>query len=224
MISVEYAENVVPNLDDYPQRGAYRAMDILPPQIAILSAYEQLSPARRSFADSFVMIGDVRKAYDQVFPHASDYTQALRWIKEPMVQAAIAERMASVADRNSITIERVIQEIGTLAFSNLKNFLEIGSDGLPRWNFEKVTDQQWAAVKEITIDEGTDNNGSPTRKVKIALHDKNSALDKLMKRFGAYAAERVEHVVTGNVNVRQVTVSMSPQEAAQEWQKMLKGE
>lgn len=198
-------------------------MEIMGPTIAPISAYDQLGGARQAFVDAFVLTGDIWKAWQQVYPTSSDRPSAHRWAKDPLLIAAVAERMTQYAAQRDITLPRVIAEIGALAFSNMRNYVRLEPlTGLPYFDFREVTDEQWAAVKEFTVEEDVKPDGNRVRKVKMALHDKPGSLDKLMKRFGAYAPQVIEHKgLPGGSNV---TVNMNANDAAAEYAKLLSGE
>jgi hypothetical protein len=210
--------------------------EILPPEFVPASAYDQLTKARRSFVDAFVMHGDPRKAYRALYPKATDAdaTTAYRWMRDPLISAAIAERMAQIAAQTEVTLPRVIAEIGALAFASMGNFIKrddhgnpILIDGLPIIDFSRVTDEQWVAVREINIDEEYHEDGRvKTRKVKFALHDKGRSLDQLMKRFGAYAPQQVVH--SGEIKHSRAPDALPSRftaaEAAEHYARLMRGE
>lgn len=202
-------------------------MEIIAPKIEPVSAYAQLSIARRSFVDFCAVHGDAFKAYKAVWPDVSDASarsQAAAWARDPLVRAALAERLGAVMRRNEVTATAIIHEVAAMAFSSLKNYTrkdEFGKplivDGLPVTDFSDLTDDQWAAIKSLKVDEELDADGNvKRRKVNFELHPKNDALDKLMKRFGLYAPEvvTVNHVHS-NGAAQVVTVNATPLEAAE---------
>lgn len=205
-------------------------MEILPPILEPKSAFAQLTLARQSFVDGCAVHGDPWRAYKAVFPSSSDDSarkMAALWARDPLVRAAIAERMGSIMRENRITGERVINEIGHMAFSNLRHYIDLDENGIPRWNFNKVSDDQWSAVKKFTIDEDYDEIGTvvTNRKVTLELHDKGGALDKLMKRLGLYAPQTLEIVDRrGADGQKQITVAVSATEAAAMYAETLRGE
>jgi phage terminase small subunit len=198
------------------------AEPVEPPGVTVRSAYDALSQRKRAFVDHMVLTGDATASYQAVFP-ASDRSTARYhgsyWSRDPLVGAAIYERMQGAAARSSITLENTIAEIGKLAFSNMRNYIEIQKEtGAPYFDFKEVSAEEWAAVAELTVEEYKSRRDDGSRdiiKTKIKLHPKITSLDMLMKRWGAYAAANVN--VTGTVHHTGViaTVEMTPEKLAQ---------
>ena len=91
-----------------------------------------------------------------------------------------------------ITIERVIQEYGKVAFSNIETFLVPDPHFgfvIPLPRLRTLTTEQKAAIKDFkTVGNGTP--GDPYR-VNITLHDKSAALTAIMKAMGGFDKSRI---------------------------------
>lgn len=195
------------------------------PKVTVRSAYDSLSQRKRAFVDHVVLTGDTKLAYLAVFPHVDHATaryHGLSWSRDPLIGAAIFERTSEAGAQTRITLENTINEIGKLAFSNIRKFLQVDGSGQIWFEFKEGVDgltlDDWAAVSDIQIEYGKklDASGKPiVEKVKIKLHSKLDALDKLMKRWGAYAAQQMNH--TGTVRHEGViaTVEMTPEKLAE---------
>lgn len=174
----------------------------------MLTAYEQCKPLERIFVKAYVATDDPIKALLAVSPELKGNSlanvRALDYMRRPIVQAAIAQEFERLAARFEITAENVVQEIALVAFARMGDFATPSEDGdYLELDLNKIPEGELsarlAAVSEFALDE-TENkaDGTTTRKFKFKLHDKNSGLDKLMKRFGLYAPER--HEVLAQVN------------------------
>lgn len=192
------------------------------PVPGVESAYDQLKPAERIFVDAFVAIDDPRRAAKEAYPAISDSVANVRafdLMSRPLVKAAIAERYKRITDRFAITAENVTQEIALLAFARMGDYKQFGITA----DLDDLTSEQSAAISEMTVKEykeGRGEEGRPVREFKFKLHDKGGALDKLAKIVGAYAPERLELTGAngGPVRTANVTVNMTPEEAAEAYQ------
>jgi len=82
-----------------------------------------------------------------------------------------------------------------LGFSNMLDYIRINAtDGLPYFDFSKLTRDQAAAIQEIHVETGTayeyDGKGEriavPVRKVRFKLADKRGALIDMGKHLGMF--------------------------------------
>jgi phage terminase small subunit len=64
--------------------------------------------------------------------------------------------------------------------------VSVTEDGVPMADFSKLTRDQAAALKEVTIDELSDGQSREVRRVKIKLADKLNALMLLAKFLGMF--------------------------------------
>jgi hypothetical protein len=93
------------------------------------------------------------------------------------------------ASRLGIKLDRILEEISRLAFSNVADFYRIDEDRMFRLDLSKVTRDLSACLQEIKVDT-TGGFGDGERKVvlrtTVKLADKLKALDMLMRHLGAY--------------------------------------
>jgi phage terminase small subunit len=210
-------------------------LDGIAPAVELRTAYDQLKPTERLFVDEYVASDDPRGAAirsagmrDQQKisrPSVAD-VRALELMKRPLVQAAIAERMKAAMDRLSISADNVLQEVAKLAFANMGDYVRITPDGEPYTDLSNVSRDMLAAVSEVSTEdymEGRGEDARAIRKVKFKLHDKGSALDKLMRYHGLYAPDKVE--LTGKngapIQTRNVNVDMTAAEASEIYRQSL---
>jgi phage terminase small subunit len=100
-------------------------------------------------------------------------------------------------ERLALTKEALAREFVPLATSSMKNYVTVGLlDGQPYFDFSAVTEDQWRAVKTMTIEEFVDGKGGnarEVRRVKFQLHDKVPAGMAIAKLFG-WIIERKEDI------------------------------
>ena len=148
---------------------------------------EGLSDRERAFVESYIVdlnpteaavrakLGKTRKSSTEI---------ASRMRKKPAVAAAISQLMS---ERTGVTGAAVVNEIARIAFAKMPDFARVENGALVITDTDQLTEDQCAAISEIseTVGEGG------ARTVRVKLHDKLVALDKMAKVLSLYK-ERVE--------------------------------
>jgi phage terminase small subunit len=148
-----------------------------------------LTGKQRRFVEEYLVDPNATKAAKKAGYAAgqSAEVQGSRLLRSAKVSAAIREGQGARAVRTGITADRTIEEIGRVAYANMRNYLRPIDGGAMVADFTNVTEEQWAAVSEFVVDEYAEGRGADAREVKrtrIKLHAKQPALDSLAKRFG----------------------------------------
>jgi phage terminase small subunit len=179
------------------------------------SAFNQLRGKERIFVDAFLAFDNPRNAALAAYPELETRpsladVRAIDFMKRPLVKAAIAEKLRVVMDRYEVTTDRVVQEIAKIGFASMGDYIRVTSDGDPMVDLSGLTPEQMAAISEVTVEDYTEGRGEDAReirRVKFKLHDKLSGLDKLMKRLGAYAPDKIEHAGPGGGPIRTANIN-----------------
>ena len=152
-----------------------------------------------AFARAIVEGKSARAAYRAAGYQAKDAAvdaAASRLLRNAKVAARTAELKGDAARASTITAARVLDELAKLAFSNMLNYMAIGADGEPRFDFSALSHDQAAAIHELVVETRTEEreNGPPAVivKTRFKLADKRGPLVDLGKRLGLFK-ERVEH-------------------------------
>lgn len=101
---------------------------------------------------------------------------AAELLGKPHIQEAIRIAQEARQARTNITVDRVLQELAILAFSNIKNYV---------WNGEEldvaedVDPAAMRAVSSVTTETSYDKNGEPHEKKKFTLWSKTEATKML---------------------------------------------
>lgn len=117
-------------------------------------------------------------------------------MSRPEIADAVAAAMQARSERTGITADRVVQELALIGFARMRTYMRTTSAGDPYLDLSAVTDEQSAALAEVTVDDFVDGRGKDARAVKrvrVKLHSKTDALDKLGRHLGIYAPEKHEH-------------------------------
>jgi phage terminase small subunit len=204
----------------------------------MLTAYDQLKPTERIFVDVFVATDSPVKAIVAALPATPANVQNVRaidFLKRPLVQAAIADKIRRVTEKYDVSVDALVRELAYVAKANMRDYVRLTPEGEPFPDFSEVPYEAWAAVKSIKVEDVKDGRGDDARdirKVSFELHDKLGAIEKLMKKQGAYPANQLQ--LTGanggpiqtqsSVDIRAVTVTMTPEQAAEHYARSLEGE
>ena len=159
------------------------------------SAYRQLDATEKAFVDGYVrdLEREAARTFDRLSnalyrPIPCDVVEAARGLLDrPLVTAAITERVNDLARDQEITRDRIVREIGGIAFSTLSDYGEVTNDGTFRLDLTNVTPEQMARVEMIEVEESFTPNGGARKKMKIKMHAKLPALLKLAEYAGIVA-------------------------------------
>lgn len=99
------------------------------------------------------------------------------------IQSAISTAQKARSARTGVTADRVVRELARIAFADARTVMAWGPNGVVLRDSETLTDDAAAAVAEVS-ETRSEAGGS----IKVKLADKLSALDKLSRHLGMYAA------------------------------------
>lgn len=131
--------------------------------------------------------------------------QSSRLLRNVMVQKRLAELKEQSIGRvksdtqYEISADRVLREVAFLAFSNMQDYITVKENGDAFIDLSKMSRDQAAALAAFEVIELPSQNiieagielPRECVKVKIKMHDKLGALEKLMKHLGLLK-EKVE--------------------------------
>lgn len=116
---------------------------------------------------------------------------AQRLLRMPAIRGRVDFLVAERRDREIEDIEktnislrlsarRILEEMSNIAFSNMQAYLKFDKQRKPYFDLENLTEEQYAAIQEVTIE--TDRDGHP--RIKVKLYDKRAALLDLGRHLG----------------------------------------
>lgn len=129
-------------------------------------------------------------------------SQANRLLKNADIQAAVKKAVERRQAKTRRTAEEVEQELDSIAFSRITDFVEYGPDGVTLKAGENLRPDQIAAIAEVSEHE-VNSEKSSSRQVKFKLHDKLGALRtkaeilKMLKGDAPGEVQRVEIIIKG---------------------------
>lgn len=108
-----------------------------------------------------------------------------RLMKESDIQSALSAAQSALAERFEIKQDRILKELALLAFSDITHYkmgvngyIEIGEE------FSPAVGRAISAVEYTETETSRGDTTVTTKKMKIRLWDKNTALTNLMKYLG----------------------------------------
>ena len=125
--------------------------------------------------------------------------QATDLLSNPLVQSRIAEIEKEYLAKLGISKERVLKEYSRLAFTTMRDVASWNGETVNLDDSEDIEEDAAAAVMEVS--QTTNESGSS---VKIKLHDKKGALDKLgdyLKLSGGKADDGADRITNNIFNL-----------------------
>lgn len=144
-----------------------------------------MTEKQKIFADEYLIDLNATRAYKVAYPNVKkDETAAsaaARLLRNVNVQEYIDKRMKDRERRTEVTQDRVVQELASIAFAKVTDYVGIRSNGtasiVVMKSTDDLTDDQVRAIAGIK--EGT--NG-----IEIKLNDKEKALELLGRHLGMF--------------------------------------
>jgi phage terminase small subunit len=155
---------------------------------------KKLEPRKRLFIQEFLKDLNASQAAKRAgYSKKTAYSQGQRLLKNVEIKKAIDAAMRKREEKTEITAARVLQEIAILAFSDLKDYIEINDDtgAVRAKGFDQMPPNASRALESITENRTVreDAKGEDSiinEKVTFKLHSKTAALEALCKHLGLF--------------------------------------
>lgn len=160
------------------------------------------NPRHEKFAQQLAKGGSQHAAYAAA-GFTGNRSAASTMAQKTDVIARVSELMTRIDEREEIStataLEKakvtklaIIEELKLIGFARMDMFFSLTSESDPYIDQTKLQEAEanWAAVKEIVVDEYTEGRGEDARDIKrirFTLHDKKGALLELAKMHGMIA-------------------------------------
>ena len=119
---------------------------------------------------------------------------ASRLLSNVKVQTLVATLTKKHADKLDLSTEKVLSELSSMGFSNMLDYIKVTEERSAYVDLSCLTQEQAAAIQEVTVDEYIEGKGKDARKVKrtrLKLVDKIRSLDLLGRHLKLFT-ERIE--------------------------------
>lgn len=142
------------------------------------------TPKKHLFAKEYIIDLNASKAAIRAgYSEKTAYSMGQRLLKDVEIQKEIQRLMDERGKRTEITADRVLIEIGRIAFFNPKNLFN--SDGTPK-TMQDISDDTAAAISGLDVVSMSGGEAQAGQILKYKIADKNSALEKLCKHLGLF--------------------------------------
>lgn len=161
------------------------------------------------FARLVVQLGNATEAYRRASKtnmrsRQGLATQAKRLMRRPPVRSRVEALRREAEKRSDASVDKVLQELGRLAFSSVLDFSSVTDDGLLRIDFSAVDRAQAAAIAAFETDTliarpedlvaaGFRADAGPVvLRTRVRLNDKLAALNALARHLGLFAKDNAQ--------------------------------
>ncbi|MBW4486026.1 MAG: terminase small subunit [Tildeniella torsiva UHER 1998/13D] len=141
-----------------------------------------LTDKQAAFCREYLLDGNATAAYQRAGYTASGEAarrNASRLLTKADTQRYLAQLRTETSQRASITLERTLEEIGAIAFSNISDVMSWGPGGVDVKPSDTLPAEVLRAVESIT-----DQVGDSGRRRTVKMHSKMQALGMLANYFG----------------------------------------
>lgn len=150
----------------------------------------KLPAKQKKFVEEYLVdLNATQAAIRAGYSQRTAEVQGPRLLGNVRVANAIAEAIKRRSERTEITQDQVLHEFARLGFSDLRNYIEWGPDGVTIKPSAELTEDQARAVLEVsetkTIRSG-ENWQEEKATLKFKLHDKKGSLDSMAKHLGMF--------------------------------------
>jgi phage terminase small subunit len=184
-----------------------KKMSLPMPKKVIVPGAKPLRKKKERFCQEFLVDMNIKEAAGRAgYKVENNSWYIYNMVKEPCVQDRIAYLQWQRQKRLQITQDRVLQEIASIAFFNVKDLY--WDDGSLK-ELSSLTREEAAAISGIDVVEG--NNSRPTVK-KIKLEGKQTALMNLGKHLGMFKDTSLGDVALYELKERKARMDNLPEE------------
>lgn len=138
------------------------------------------------FCHEYLKTFNATQAYKLVYSSRSTNGAAAsssELLRNPKIQAYLSTLRKAVTQSSVVTLERTLEEISRVAFSNIVNIVSFDSSGVVFKSSDELPAEITAAIESVTCHE-TESEQGVNRKQSIKMHNKITALGYLADFFG----------------------------------------
>lgn len=125
------------------------------------------------------------------------YSQGCRLLKNVKIKQYIDEQLKERASKLDITPNRILEELGHIAFFDISNIY----DNSKLINIDDLPESISRAISGIKVREEKNGNITVADIIEVKSNDKLRALEMLMKHLGMYEADNSQSAVTVEVEI-----------------------
>lgn len=161
----------------------------------------KLTVKQENFCNKYIECGNASEAYRYAYKcsRKNDKTvweNASRLLNDSKVTARVKELQNELKKSSDISKESLLEELSNIAFSSIAH---MHNTWIERKEFDKLTDKQKSTIKSIstkvfkrTIGTNDEPEIVDVEYVKIELHDKMKAIERICKMLGYDEAIKID--------------------------------
>lgn len=133
-------------------------------------------------------------------------------MKNPYILERIRKEIERLQKETGVTSEKVLLELGRIAFSDLTEFMAWSGEGANFYDSAELDEEQRAVISEVQAEttryypRDEDAPSEERVKLKVKLYDKLAALDKLARHFGILK-DKVDVTHSGEIAITEVEIA-----------------
>lgn len=141
----------------------------------------KLTPKQKAFVDEYLIdLNATQAAIRAGYSEKTARAVGAENLTKPNIQTAIQERIQEREKRTEVTQDMVVQQLAKVAFSDLKEYVEWGPNGIVIRPSDNVDGTVLQSISETMLPKGG-------KKTEIKLTDKMKALELLGKHLGMFS-------------------------------------
>lgn len=177
--------------------------------------YTKLTHRQRIFVSSYIgnNFDGTKAAIDAGYDFDEADRVARSMLKKPPIIEAIQRAILYFTEKEKLKFQQLLDELKLIALSNMGDFFKNDGHGDPYLEMPQDGDPRLRAISEIQIDSYFEGKGKGRREVKrmkFKMHDKLSAIDKLLKILDPKLAAAEQQTTNNVVNVQTVNIVAVP--------------
>lgn len=136
-----------------------------------------LSDRQRRFTEAYSTSLNATASYQEVFGGGTKTAavEGCKLLKNPNIQKYLAEIRDRASKESLVSLERVLEEVGYIAFSNIAETIEFSPDGVVLASSQDLDQRITRAISSVSVSDA---------KISLKQHDKMRALTLLADYFG----------------------------------------
>ena len=152
----------------------------------------ELTDKQSAFIDQYLVDYNAKQAAIRAgYAEKQSASMASQLLDKPHIQAELSKRQTKIARKLGVTAERVLEELGRVAFSDIRDLFDDAGNLKPLSDLDKDTAATVAGVQVTSKKGKLKKNGKPSMQYthRVRQWDKMAALEKLAKHLGMYKEE-----------------------------------
>lgn len=167
-------------------------------EVEAVKPTRKLNMSQTLFAQEYAISRNATQAYKKVYDadmsDAAASSSAYNLLRITEIRTEVRRVWSSALERNGVTLDNIVKELSALGFSNIQNVFDLDFEPKDLLELEpRIASAIEMAQKTVT----TSENGSNTI-VKVKMHNKLAALDRLIEMGGFIKKEGGDINITGD--------------------------